>query len=209
MIRLCSTLLLSLFLVGASKSPIDLATYLAKSVTLIHMRGPNQQWGSCTAFAIREGWGITAEHCVTSPAGFRYTVVDTQRRPLTVIGTAAKADDLALLRGDIFTELPSLTTLTTLPKAGEAVGASGFARGFGPPFFFYTTVARTHLNGFLFHLVGRAGGGMSGSPVANRDGLVVGVLTKTAPGATEVTGSFHFQELYKAGQKWESKQASP
>ena len=72
------------------------------------------------------------------------------------------------------------------------------AGGYGPPFFFFTRVARVHPTGYVFHITGPSEPGMSGSPVANRNGLVVGVLTQTAEGSSAVTGSWHFQELYQS-----------
>jgi len=198
MTRFTITFLCAFFLLGA-KSPVQLAEHLAKSVTQIYMSGPNQKWGSCTAFTVNKnkGWGITAQHCVIQEStGFHFTVVDFRSRPLSLLAVAAPADDLALLQGEVFSSMPTLVALTIPPITGIEVGALGFAGGYGPPFFYFSTVARTHPTGYKFQLVGASEPGMSGSPVANRNGLVVGVMTKSTSGSTEVIGSWHFQELY-------------
>jgi len=144
---------LALLLIGMT-SPLRVAEHLDRAITQIHMTGPAQHWGSCTAFAVRGDWGITAEHCVTSPNGFRYTVYDLNHVPLQVIAVANPNDDLALLKGEIFTRREPLTPLTTNPAQGQMVYASGFAKGYMPSFFLNMMVAivalTTCLSGFFY-----------------------------------------------------------
>ena len=47
--------------------------------------------------------------------------------------------------------------------------------------------------------------GMSGSPMVNEKGLVVGVIVKGTPSITYVIGSWDFQELYKHALKEHTK----
>lgn len=205
MTRTIVTICLALLLLGA-KSPAHLAEHLAKSITRIHMSGPTHNWGTCTAFVIDQerGWGITAGHCVTSPNGFRFTVLDEQKRPLHVIATSSINSDLALLKGEIFTSLPQLIALTIPPAAGIEVGAAGFAYGHTPAFFILSRIARSTIVHFEMQLSDSVLTGMSGAPVATRDGLIVGVITQGGTGYTHVMGSWHFQELYVKGLKWEN-----
>ena len=195
----CSTAVL------LADDPADLAETLADRVVRIHMAGPRlpRQWGTCTAFSVNQerGWGVTAEHCVSQPeTGFAYDLVDDKRRPLTVLAHSYplgyRTDDLALLKGEVFTEIKALTALTIVPAAGVTVYAMGFSMGVQPAFFTDAMVARSTERLFFIHLDEAMLPGMSGSPVVNADGLVVGVVSRGNYGYTAVTGSWHFQELY-------------
>jgi len=201
------SLVLSLLVASPSaKRPADLADHLRKSLVRIHMTGPRVQWGSCTAFAINKdrGWGITAEHCIVTERGFEYRVVDDSFRPLAVVARSSRTvppnayDDLALLEGDIFREVPALIALTIPSVLGEEVFAYGYAGGEDVPFFFQSYIARVRPNWFSMEIAGSVLMGMSGAPVANKDGLVIGVVTRGTHANTYITGSWHFQELYTA-----------
>ena len=192
-----------LYGIGFAKSPVDLASFLEDKVTMIHGAGPNGKKGSCTAFAIRNDkqWGITAEHCArNSTFGFDYTMTDHKQRPLIVLARANRQDDLVLLQGAVFGELPELRALTVNPQVGQQVGTRGYADGYAPSFFNWATVARVHpaKHGFRFQTDKGVRRGMSGAPMINADGLVIGVVIRGEAEYTEMTGSWHFQELFNA-----------
>lgn len=212
---LIASLVLAMFftLLGTAKDLSGLAEDMRKSITLLRMTGPALRWGTCSAFAINKdrGWGLTAEHCVVTADGFEYRVVDEQSRPVEVIARSSAIfppqpeDDLALVRGDIFRELPELTALTIVPDVGDIVAAYGFALGQRIPYFYTSNVARTRPTWFSFEISGPVMHGMSGSPTVNEKGLVVGVIVKGTPSNTYVIGSWHFQELYKHALKEHSE----
>ncbi len=203
----CVLLALWILIIPVSaKSPTDLAKLLHERVTRIHMAGPwMNAWGTCTAFGIdkKKGWGITSEHCVVSEAGFPYPyVVDDQNRVITTLVTSTPLgfldDDLALLEGEIFTELDDLDINPSPPFPGEEVYSSGFPFGQRPPFFMVNSIARTSTTNFKMQFQNGVDQGVSGSPVVDRNGRVVGVIAAGTNNVTEVIGSWHFQELLEA-----------
>ena len=192
-----------------AKDLSGLAEQMRESITRIRMTGPVVRWGTCSAFSINQerGWGLTAEHCVVTVNGFEFRVVDDQSRPLEIIARSSTIspprpeDDLALLEGDIFRELPALTALTIVPEVGTVVATYGFARGERNPFFYVSNVARTRPRWFSLEMAGSLLGGMSGAPVVNDKAQVIGVVTKGTASNTYIIGSWHFQELYKVAIK--------
>lgn len=198
----------------SAKNLRNLAKDMRESIVRIHMTGPILQWGTCSAFTINQerGWGLTAEHCVVTKEGFEYRVVDDNSRSVDIIARSSlifpprPEDDLALLEGDIFREFPDLTAMTVIPEVGTTIAAYGFARGERRPFFFASTVARTRPRWFSLEMSGSVLQGMSGAPVVDPDGLVVGVVTKGTPSNTYVIGAWHFQELYKHALQHEADQ---
>ena len=197
-----------------AKDLSGLAEQMRESITRIRMTGPVVRWGTCAAFSINQerGWGVTAEHCVVSVNGFECRVVDDQTRPLEILARSSTIfpprpeDDLALLAGDIFRELPALTALTIVPEVGTVVATYGFARGERNPFFYVGNVARTRPRWFSLEMAGSLLGGMSGAPVVNDKAQVIGLVTKGTASNTYIIGSWHFQELYKAAVKQHENQ---
>ena len=197
-----------------AKDLSGLAEQMRESITRIRMTGPVVRWGTCSAFSINQerGWGLTAEHCVVSVNGFEFRVVDDQTRPLEILARSSTIfpprpeDDLALLAGDSFRELPALTALTIVPEVGTVVATYGFARGERNPFFYVGNVARTRPRWFSLEMAGSLLGGMSGAPVVNDKAQVIGLVTKGTASNTYIIGSWHFQELYKAAVKQHENQ---
>ena len=197
-----------------AKDLSGLAEQMRESITRIRMTGPVVRWGTCSAFSINQerGWGLTAEHCVVSVNGFEFRVVDDQTRPLEILARSSTIfpprpeDDLALLAGDIFRELPALTALPIVPEVGTVVATYGFARGERNPFFYVGNVARTRPRWFSLEMAGSLLGGMSGAPVVNDKAQVIGLVTKGTASNTYIIGSWHFQELYKAAVKQHENQ---
>ena len=144
---------------------------------------------------------------MVSVNGFEFRVVDDRTRPLEIIARSSTIfpprpeDDLALLEGDIFRELPALTALTIVPDVGTVVATYGFARGERNPFFYVSNVARTRPRWFSLEMAGSVLSGMSGAPVVNGNAQVIGVVTKGTASNTYIIGSWHFQELYKVALK--------
>ena len=209
----CKTLIIGLtLLLGTvslqAKSLPDLAQFLQERVIRIHMTGPRgyhtppDGWHSCSAFGIdaARGWGITAQHCVQNAEGVHYAfVVDDFHRPLRVVATAEQVgfidDDLALLHGDIFTELDPLQQMTLIPPAGTQVVAGGYAEGNHKIWFGAFVLSRIDEIDTTFRLQGGVIGGMSGGPVLNQDGQVIGVLVEGDGLQTKAIAAWHFQEL--------------
>ena len=212
---LIASLVLAMFftLLGTAKDLSNLAEDMRQSITRLRMTGPALRWGTCSAFAINKdrGWGLTAEPCVVTVDGFEYRVIDEPSRPISVVARSSAIfppqpdDDLALVQGDIFRELPALTAMLVIPDVGDIVAAYGFALGRRTPYFYTSNVARTRPRLFSFEISGPVMHGMSGSPMVNEKGLVVGVIVKGTPSNTYVIGSWHFQELYKHALKEHTK----
>ncbi len=172
---------------------------IQQNLVRIHASGPNNRWKTCTAFVIEKGWGVTAEHCVTTDEGFDLKILDDQRRKITVfarsITSGFNGDDIAILTGEIFKETPGLTLSDNIPDLGEDVYAMGFADGTPFPFLVKSSIARKW-DPFYFSLQDGVLPGMSGGPVVDTNGNVVGVISRGNYGATQSSGSEHIQELF-------------
>lgn len=137
----------------------------------------------CTAFSINETkrYYLTAHHCVVpflSDEGEpEVPVLDGQ--PLTIVFTNL-ALDLAIVVGPV--ARPALVLRTQPVLAGTEVGGYGYGYGMPTPIFRLATISAIFRDpeGLEWLMVDNALiGGMSGGPLFDRSGRVVGVNDKS------------------------------
>jgi V8-like Glu-specific endopeptidase len=150
--------------------------------------------GSCTAFIINDEVAITAKHCLKEPvsanklpsfddilkskADQNHFAVYNSKGENTFVVAQFSSDyahaDVAFLRGDFraFNKAPlHFTTFDT--KKEETIWACGYAGGFDPPVCTNGTFKGTMM--FMGATDAYVAKGMSGGPVLNKDGKVIGV----------------------------------
>jgi hypothetical protein len=128
----------------------------------------------CTGFQVGIVWALTAKHCLPEDEGIDVYV---NGEPARVIKTS---DSLALLQTEVAAR-PILSLRTGKLEIGEAISSIGYAQG-GP----LATFRRYFSNytgelGGNDHIVldGPISGGMSGGPMIDKDGKVVGINQAT------------------------------
>jgi len=141
------------------------------------------QTNTCTAFSINRDQGLylTAAHCV--PASYSADEVDEPRidgQPVTVVFLSTELD-LAIVQATV--KRPALEPRTEPLLVGSEVVSYGY--GYGGP----TPILRTGIvSGFMadpttgaeWQMLDNAlVGGMSGGPIVDRDGRIVGVNSKS------------------------------
>ena len=125
----------------------------------------------CTAFSIdsANGFYATAAHCLTIESG---EAMWLDGAPLRVVFKDERLD-YAVLRSDV--RRPALKRASVQP--GQEVAAFGFGQGY--PMFRVFTVSTPELadkDGRWFGMDKAVVGGMSGGPIIDRSGRVVGVV---------------------------------
>ena len=138
---------------------------------------------TCTAFSINRDQGLymTAAHCV--PPSYSAEEVDEPRidgQPVTVVFLSAELD-LAIVKAVV--KRPALYPRAEALVAGNEVGSYGYGYGGMAPIFRsgvvsgFITDPTTAAEWLMFDnaLVG----GMSGGPIVDRDGFLVGVNSKS------------------------------
>jgi V8-like Glu-specific endopeptidase len=165
--------------------------------------------GTCTAFVVDDTTAVTARHCLKDPTfdvkpsidGIMkgryeqnyFTVYNSKgvKTFLTVkpFSEAVHAD-IAFLRGDFkdFNKLTMDVAGFTL-KEGDEVDACGFAGGYEPPICSHGAFKGTM--SFMGKMNAYLAKGMSGGPVFNKFGKVIGVNSSNEP-----TGLSHFGILF-------------
>ena len=126
----------------------------------------------CTAFSVGITWAITAKHCLP-PEGSNLDIT-IEDKPVKVI----KSNDAFALLEVPAGKYPILWIRKDRPKVGEEVTSFGFPYGF-PLMSFKRYVAAFCQCNFAAedHLImdGKIGKGMSGGPVVDINGKVVGL----------------------------------
>lgn len=133
--------------------------------------------GHCTGIQVGIQWVLTADHCLPPSA---------ERADVTVNGDIVRVIkrnsnlDLALLEA-ASGDRPIIVIRTKAPQIGEPVTAVGYAdaprmRDEGiNPLVLRRSIARVGSNGYIY-TDGTFIGGMSGGPVVDADGKLIGVI---------------------------------
>ena len=142
---------------------------------------------SCTAWRLSPTILITVDHCATDGEGIDINEVTTPDGVLKVI-TRDHEQDLAAIETPVSHDanlLPSDIPLTV----GQPVAAIGYGGGNPTPFYTFGVVSNPLMkilvnptfavDGLIIY--GGFVSGMSGGPILNEDGLVVGVVKATGP----------------------------
>ena len=137
--------------------------------------------GSCTGFVIDEEKDLvlTAAHCYDE---LKNIFIDN--KPVAkVVARDTKKDLLVLHVPDL--DRPALALAKDGPKVGDEVGSYGFGYGLEEPLFKAHHVAAANLDidvenigGPLIAVDTEYVGGMSGGPLVNKEGEVVGVVQR-------------------------------
>lgn len=176
-------LLLVLSLPIACAAQVPLTSLVANSLVRVTGTGPSgrvEDTWKCSGFTIATHRFLTAAHCLHKLES-ALIKVDGVVAYLLAEDTYA---DLALLEADL-DRIP-LTLSDTPSKRGDQVMGAGFARGLFFPIFTTHAVEATwrsisndaapgtfYINPFL--------GGMSGGPVVDGRGYVVGMIQRSSP----------------------------
>lgn len=168
---------LALFLVlnfpGAVGDVVSAKTVDQTQRSVVTVRS-KESW--CTGFVIGITRAVTAQHCV---AGSNGVLVDGL--PARVL---RESSNLALLDTQVL-DKPVLKLAKSSPKQGDSVASFGHAFG-GPSLVYQRQVAGYLLTGYML-LDGVISPGMSGGPVVNTAGEVVGINEATNQHVAAIT----------------------
>jgi S1-C subfamily serine protease len=155
---------------------------------------------SCTGFVInrKAGYVLTAEHCLNDGTTEALVVAGARPGPIWLVFRDA-ALDIAVISVPI--TRPALKPSRVVIQQGQMIGAMGFGYGFTRPMFRAGYVANIgvevdpELPGVWALFDGPFIGGMSGGPIFNEKGAVVGVVQMS----NEVMGLWRpFSAVYVA-----------
>jgi len=157
-----------------------------QSVYHIEMTEVNGQIHGATAFAIRRGFLCTAAHIlvgrllVADPLAVKVPITNVAVHPL-----ASQGLDIALLKVPIEPlRAPFLPIASTLPEVGEPVAVLGFPSvpGRNASFGIYPgrveSLTTDYRGNVFIQFGGELAGGMSGGPLINAGGSVIGVVAE-------------------------------
>lgn len=177
---LTSLALAILFVASTCASPLtpaQVATSTFKSIIQVQMKFNDGSDGACTAFAVRPGgYYLTANHCIQEELTIDGKQIHLLRHD------AEK--DLAFFQYDTLVPQPPLTIRTRPLDFLEEVLGIGYAYGLTEPF-----VTFAHAEQFAFvpdsgassgtHFEGAFIKGMSGGPIVDMSGQVVGIAQRS------------------------------
>ena len=159
---------------------------------------------TCTAFSINSDQGLymTAAHCVPGSYASEGEPADEPRidgQPLTVLYLSQELD-LAIVQAK--TKRPALAPRLTPLLVGNELGAYGYGYGGKAPLFRTATVSvflPDELGNEWMMFDSALIGGMSGGPIVDRDGRVVGINVKS-DGLSGI--SLSIGQILRATQFW-------
>jgi hypothetical protein len=163
---------LSVSVSGQKQSRAEMLKWTISAIRPIFVLDPADPGnsGSCTAWAVKPFQWITAKHC-KEPV----MTIDNQ-----LVEVIKETDDLLLVSGP---NVPPLLLAVKDPQIGDEVFLFGYPPGYDweKPIFFHGMVnTDEHIDGEIHHnlygIDSTGGPGMSGGPIINYDGRVVGVV---------------------------------
>ena len=162
---------------------------------------------SCSGFVINKakGYVMTAHHCLNNGTTDELKIVDAPAGPMWLV-FADESIDLAIISVPKIKGWDALKPSQTAIRQGQEIGAFGYANGWHRPIFRAGYVASTSLDlgfpdfpGQWAVFDGVFVGGMSGGPIFNVKGEVVGVVQI----GTEELGMWRpFSVIYKASKAY-------
>jgi len=173
-------------LVTPPSIPQSVLSQVAKSVDRFSIvLSDGREAGSCTAFAIAPRKFMTAAHCVgaiTDMWGNAYEIKFKVGDKWAVVTSVDEDRDLAVILADF--DQPALSFRDAPLSMFEDVTGVGYGYGFTKPLF---TGNRVNVLDFVITIEGKPSwpgtlfmgtfiGGMSGGPIVDKDGKVVGVV---------------------------------
>lgn len=204
LLTIAAALLFMLTAGGMAQQPITRAVAIVQP-SIVRLDMPmdidpeHQQMGSgfCTGFVVAPTVVLTDMHCIIRSSGF--IVVD--EKELVSSAVADSVQDLAVLRVDTGSKPPASFRLTAMPDDAE-VYALGYGFGYDRPVSTINSVLWQHygpdnkqiglfLRGELVH-------GMSGGPIFDKDGKVIGIVQQTIEGISYAQDAFHLMAFVKA-----------
>lgn len=145
-------------------SPVPPAS--TKSIVTISYINAEDKEMRCTGFQVDMNRVLTAEHCVPPVDGKGEIYVEG-----LVSRVVDRTDSLALLDVPVTDRIPFVVA-KTLPKPGDPLTSYGYA--FGGPLMQLARNVAGYMDGHLI-VDNPIAGGMSGGPVLNSNGEVVGI----------------------------------
>lgn len=162
------------------------------------------QQNTCTAFSINRDQGLylTAKHCIDPYDEAGEDVPQLDGKALQVVFSSDDLD-LAIVRSDV--KRPALQYRTDRLEIGNEVASLGYGAGFATPML-RTAVVSLFLRddkGAEWILLDNALiSGMSGGPIVDRSGRVIGVNDKS----NQYSGmSLSIAQILKATQFWQTE----
>lgn len=167
---LLTTLLVAILAVAPPPQSPQTIHRTEESIVKTMWLDDNKDGMICTGFSVGIMWVITAKHCLP-PNGVDITVNGDPAR-------VVKSNDAFALLEVQAGKYPILQLRKDQPKVGEAVTSFGFPYGF-PLMSFQRHIAAycecDYAKGDHLIMDGRIGSGMSGGPVIDETGKVVGL----------------------------------